>query len=121
VFDAEQINEAAFSYYARLQRVRDYVEEHYTERLSLAEAAQVAGLSETYFSSFFHEKVGVCFTAWVTHFRVQQAIALIETQNISITEVAHSVGFRDLRTFERAFRRHMGMTPVAYKRSVRPS
>ena len=44
----------------------------------------------------------------------------MRSQDHSITEIAYAVGFRDLRTFERAFKRHTGQTPLSFKKSVAP-
>ena len=112
---------AAFVYYQRLQRVKDYVDRKYDEEISLTEAARIAGLEKKYFSTYFRQKTGVCFKDWVTEVRVSQAKAMMEVQNYNITEIGFAVGFRDLRTFERAFKRCTGMTPRDFKNSVRPS
>ncbi|MDA2939275.1 AraC family transcriptional regulator, partial [Acidobacteria bacterium AH-259-A15] len=87
----------------------------------LKEAAQIAGLEKKYFSVFFHEKVGMTFTGWLAHVRVARAMELIKTRNYSITEVAYAVGFGDLRTFQRAFKKCTTLTPREFKNSVRPS
>ena len=115
-----RINSSAFTYYARLARVRQYVEAHYSEDLTLAEAAGVAGLEPKYFSTFFHDKTGVCFKDWLRELRVEKALGLMRSRNYSITQVGFAVGFQALRTFERAFKRTTGMTPSDYKRAVRP-
>ncbi len=121
MFDSSKINEPAFNYYARLERLQRYVDSHYSERISLADAARVVGLEETYFSKFFHQKAGVCFKDWISHQRVSRACALIKSRNHSITMIAFAVGFRDLGTFERAFKKCMGKTPRAFKTAMRPS
>ena len=121
VFDPRNINEAAFSYYLRLARLKEYVDEHYCASVSVTKAARVVGLETKYFSRFFHEKVGVCFRAWLNHVRVTKAIELMKARNYSITDIAFTVGFQDLRTFERSFKKSMGETPRSFKRSVRPA
>ncbi len=114
------VNQAAFSYYARLARVKEYVDSHYTEEVTLTVAAGIAGLEPKYFSAFFRDKTGVCFSDWLRQLRVEKALDLMRARNYSITEVAFEVGFQDLRTFERAFKRVTTMTPREFKRSVRP-
>lgn len=119
-FDPGDINERAFRYYTRLQRIQRYVKANPEERISLREAARVSGISEGYFSSFFHQKVGVCFKDWRAHTQVQRAMELMKAHNQTITEIGLDSGFRDLRTFERVFKRHTGLTPNQYKKIVRP-
>lgn len=109
-----------FRYYRKLQRVKEHVENNLAADLSLEKAAAVAGLQKKYFSTFFHERTGVRYRDWVSSLRVRAAQVMLSNANHSITHVAFAVGFRDVRTFERAFKKHSSMTPNAYKRSVEP-
>lgn len=114
----ERLNEHAFEYYPRLRKVKEYVERHLSEVLSLRVLAAVACTEAKYFSKFFHKKVGIRPTLWVTHMRVAKAIALIQSADYAITNVAHEAGFCDLRTFERAFKKCTGITAQDFKRTV---
>lgn len=114
-------NGSAFRYYRRLARVRAHLEAHIDEPFPLASAADVAGLNPKYFSTFFRSKVGLRFTDWVNHVRTERAKALISSTNRSITRVAEEVGYADLRTFERAFKRHNAVTAKDFKRGARPT
>lgn len=77
-------------------------------------------MSQAYFSSFFHRKVGVCFKDWRAHHQVQHAIRLMVSRNGTITQIGFASGFGDLRTFERTFKLHTGLTPRQYRDLVRP-
>ena len=117
---ATSMNEVAFRYYARLGRVKAYVEKHLDEDLSLPTLARIAGMDIAYFSVFFRAKTGVRFTEWVALLRVRRAIALMKMENHTISNLAFQVGFTSVRTFERAFKRHTSTTPRAYRNRVRP-
>jgi len=121
MFDPREINDRAFTYCARLERVKAYVDRNISDDLSLRSAARVAGLEQKYFSTFFHVKAGVRFKQWVSYRRVRRAQQLLSNSNHSITNVASAVGFQDVRTFERTFKRVTSMTPIEYKKAVRPS
>jgi len=118
--NSEDVNEAAFAYYAPLERARQYVERTLPRAIALGDAARAAGLERTYFSSYFHAKVGLRFSQWVAGLRIQRSMAILRSRDETITELALAVGFQDLRSFERAFRRWTAMTPRAYKKLVRP-
>lgn len=120
MFDPQLINEAAFTYYSGLERVKEHVDLHYAEPIPVQALARVAGYERKYFSTFFHAKVGIRFRDWMTYVRVSHAMELIRNRDHSITAVALAVGFQDLRTFERAFKRTTDMTPSAFRDSVRP-
>ena len=118
MFDSKQINERAFEYYAPLRKVREYIEDNYSEHISLGKVARVAGLERKYFSAFFHKKVGICFRYWLMRLRIAKAISLMEAENHSITQIAFEIGFTDLRTFERAFKRCTDLTPSEFKKRL---
>jgi len=120
MFEAEKINVRVFSYDLRLRRVKRFVDDHIQEPVSLETAARVAGYEKTYFSAFFHRETGVCFRDWLNWVRVTHAVELMASHNMSITDVAFAVGFRDLRTFERASEKCTGLTPRAMKERLRP-
>ncbi len=109
-----------FNYYRRLNRIEEYVHQHLSDYISLQQAAQIANLEEKYFSAWFHKKTGICFSQWIAQKRIEKASELIGLYNISITETSFKVGFSSLRTFERTFKKYMGITPREFKQSVKP-
>ena len=117
---AHRFHHEAFSYYERLSPVLQFVTAHVTKPISLDAVAKVAGLERKYFSAFFHSKVGATFTEWVRILRVSRAMELMRVHDDSIIRIGFAVGFRDVRTFERAFKRYVGVSPKAYRASVRP-
>jgi len=114
------VDASVFSSHRRLTNVRVFVDLCYSQPISLADAANVAGMESTYFSKYFHRRTGVCFHDWLSSVRVQHARSLLKAENLSLTEVATRVGFGSLRSFERSFQRHHGCTPRAFKRTVQP-
>ncbi len=56
---------AAFFYYRRLHRVKNYVDQHLADDISLRTVARIANLEKKYFSAFFAEKTGTCFMRWL--------------------------------------------------------
>lgn len=119
-FEPSCVRREAFRYYRRLQRLERFVQTHYAEPLPLRTAAEVAGLEQTYFSRFFREKTGVRYSDWLRWVRVNRAIELLAQRDVSLTEVAFSVGFEHLGTFERACKKCTGLTPRAIKKRVQP-
>lgn len=115
-----RVSPDAFEYYDRLARVRRHLEEHLSEAFPVETAARIACLSPNYFSAFFRTKTGIGFREWVNATRIERARQMIAERNHPLRDVAFKVGFRDVRTFERAFKRHMDTTPLAFKKSVRP-
>lgn len=119
-FELKRVNEAAFDYYQRLSRVHEFVMENYWQDLSLEAVAEVAAMEKTYFSTFFHEKVGVPFSSWLQYLRISKALGLMGSGDYSVTEVATRVGFDNLTTFRRTFKKWTNLTPAAFRKMARP-
>ncbi len=117
---ANPINYMAFQYYSRLKRVKEHVDEYYSEGISLEKAARIAATEKTYFSTFFRKKVGITFTDWLRQLRVAKAIEIMKTRNQSIIDIAFEVGFGNLRSFERAFKKYTNVTARKFKQSILP-
>ena len=117
-FDASKINYRRIAYDVRLDRVNRFVDQHYADPLTLEKVANVAGLEKSYFSRYFHKKTGVCYHDWLHWIRVNHAIDLMRSHEVTITEIAFAVGYQDLRTFERAFDKCTGQCPKAMKKKV---
>ena len=115
----DQINESMFFFCPRLAKIKRHVEQHYAEPFTLADAAQIAALEKTYFSKVFKEKVGVSFGDWLARERIKRTLLMLMDHDHRITDLAFAVGFADLRTFERAFKKYVGMTPRDCKNIVR--
>jgi len=119
-------NGKAFDYYPRLKRLREQVEQSYSEPISLEKAARIGALEGSYsypysyFYSYFRTKVGITFTEWLHQVRISKAIKLMTARGLSVKEIAYEVGFADLRTFERAFKKHTLKTPMEFKKTVAP-
>jgi transcriptional regulator GlxA family with amidase domain len=103
----------------RLHRLVRHVEANFEDSLSLARAAQICGLERTYFCRFFRARVGISFSEWSRRVRVGRAKALLRAEHRSVLAVALAVGYKDITTFERNFRRCEQLTPGEYRKLER--
>ena len=104
----------------RLHRVHRHLILNITEPLPLATAARIANLHPGYFSTYFHARVGMPFLQWVHSVRVGRAKEMLRSSDAPIYEIAYRVGYRDLRTFERAFKRLTSLTPWTWRHDSQP-
>ena len=95
----------------RVARVLRYVMQDLTRRATCASAARVAGLERAYFSKLFRSVMRVTFTEWNACVRVEEAKRLLRAIDLSITAISASVGYDDVTTFERVFKRLEGVCP----------
>ncbi len=104
---------------SHLAALISWIEEHYTQRITLEELATRAGLSEKYLCRFFKEYTSYTPIVFINRMRVERAAADIRDKKISLTEAAYANGFNDSAYFSKIFREVMGMTPREYKKNVR--
>jgi len=117
---SEKIQVEAFTYYAKLRRLADFCSENYCEAIGLQQAANIANLERTYFSTYFRQKVGVCFNCWLATVRIEHAKEHLKDGDCTISTIAGKVGFGTLSTFERTFKRCTNMTASQYRKQARP-
>lgn len=96
--------------------VRQYVDEHYMEDISLDDVAEQVKLSKNYISTVFKKETGVNFSDYLTAKRVDEAADLLRKTNLSIAEVANRVGYNDVKYFSKLCKKKLGMKPSEYRK-----
>lgn len=99
----------------RIKRVLLLVKKDLTKRWTLSAAAEIAGLEAAYFSRLFRKTTGQTFSEWNARIRMEEAKAQLRIVDLSVTAIAASVGYEDLTTFERVFRRSQHLCPRQYR------
>ena len=93
-----------------------YVENHYSERISIGEIASVAGFSESHFMRHFKEMMETSFVEFLKEYRLTMASRLLQSTEDTIINVAEAVGFENLSYFNRAFKAKYGVTPGEWRK-----
>lgn len=99
----------------RLKRVRDYIETHLDDRLTLTDLAEVACLSPYHFSRSFKQAVGVGPQRYVMQRRIDRAKTLMRRTKQPLAMIAQEAGFSDQSHLTSIFRRETGVTPGRYR------
>lgn len=95
-----------------------YLHHHLSDpALRAATAREVLRLRDHNVTSLFAACLGCGMRAYVNRRRVEAAQVLLRQTPAAITEVALAVGYDNLSTFHRAFRRENGLTPAAYRQA----
>jgi len=93
-----------------------YMEEHLSERLSLEQTAEMAGLSPAYFSQLFKQETGVTFSDYLTDLRIRRAKELLLQSDETVAAIMEAVGYRDIKHFRNLFAERVGVTPAKYRK-----
>lgn len=96
-------------------QMMQYVHEHYNEEINLDSLAHFMHLNKSYVSRFFKETVGMTFSSYLRHYRIEQAKKLLRTSELTITEIAEQVGYPELTYFSRIFKKETNLTPNEFK------
>lgn len=93
-----------------------YIHAHFSEQITLGQAADAAGLTQNYFSSVFKHEVGVGFSTYLTECRIGYVCRRLVESGDMVKQIAADAGFMDYQHFCRTFRRRMGVSPAAYRK-----
>lgn len=92
-----------------------YLNEHFTEELSLDALAQHLNISKFHLSRTFPEKIGCGLNAYLRSLRADHAAQLLASTDLSITQAGFDSGFSSVSTFFRVFQAQYGLSPRAYR------
>lgn len=104
-----------------VSQAKQFVKENYSKNISTKHIAEDFGFSESHFMLLFKKATGTSFSSYLLSYRMEVAIALIQTQRYRIYEICNSVGYRDIKSFRNAFKKYTGLSPVDYKKKIEES
>lgn len=98
-----------------LGSVMNYCIAHYRDNLSLDLLQKKLHISKYYISHIMNQKLGIGFNDYINSIRISNACRLLTESNAPISEISEEVGFNTVRTFNRAFVKHIGSSPREYR------
>lgn len=102
----------------KIKFIIKYVEEHYTEHLTVGNIASLTGFSESHFMKFFKNLLGTSFIAYLNDYRLTIASRMLLSSKASIISIAEEAGYDNLSYFNRIFKNKYHMTPSQYRKTV---
>ncbi|MDE5696959.1 MAG: helix-turn-helix transcriptional regulator [Lachnospiraceae bacterium] len=99
---------------ARLQPVLIFINHHLSEPIHIQDLANSINLSEKYFITFFKKTIGTTPIHYITQVKMKKALEYLNEQNYSVKEVAALVGYTDIYTFSKAFKKTFGISPSKF-------
>ena len=98
--------------------VFDYLERHYGEDLSLELLADKLNITGAYLSTYFKEKTGMNFSDYLNGMRVNIAKEMLLHSSLKIQDVATKVGYHNVNSFIRMFKRYAGLPPGEFRKTI---
>lgn len=100
----------------KIHEVQAFLAQNLAYDVDLNTIAAQASLSPYYFTRQFTAMIGMPPYRYLITLRVQRAAQLLRETDLTVTQILHRVGFHSPSHFTTTFRRHMGMSPTAYRR-----
>ncbi|TLS49131.1 response regulator [Paenibacillus antri] len=119
----ERMKKAYAEHYNRLApdtiyRIKQYIEEHSHEDISLEAIGRRVGLSPFYISKMFKEQLGVNYIDYLTECRIEKAKKLMADPEKSLKEITFEVGYHDPNYFSKVFKKLCELSPTEYRKAL---
>jgi AraC-like DNA-binding protein len=96
-----------------------FMKQHYNKDIKLEELASMAFLSRNYFCSCFKECTGVTVLEYIQELRINEACSLLKSNDRKIVDIAECVGYKDIKFFNKIFKKIIGKSPSEYRNLYR--
>jgi AraC-like DNA-binding protein len=98
-----------------IQTAMDFIADQYANSISIAEIAEHVGLDQSYLGAIFKSQVQMTLQQFLIQYRIERACAFMEARQLTINQIAHSVGYENTLSFSRTFRKIKGVSPSEYR------
>ncbi len=99
-----------------IQVITKHIEANYADRITLEDIAAITQYNRTYVSTLFHKSIGISFYEYLMRVRLQHAINDLVITDRSLTDIALSNGFADLKSFNSRVRELLNCLPSEYRK-----
>jgi len=106
-------------YSPAIQKCCDYIELSLDRRIRTADLAALVGYTENYLTEKFKKETGQSVSSYIRKAKVDRAKLLLETSDLSVTEIADRLAFNTVNYFIQSFRETTGFTPAGYRKQFR--
>lgn len=101
----------------KLKSVLAWIERDYDKKITVGDAADVCGYSESHFMRWFREATGRSFGGYLIEYRLEKAARALRDSGDTVLEIAERTGFDNLSNFNRLFKKKFGVTPSVFRRN----
>lgn len=99
----------------RVEKVKQYINEHYAQSLKLENLAELVGMSPVAFSRFFRQRTGRTLSEYIVDIRLGYAARMLVDTTKNISEICYECGFNNLSNFNRTFKAKRRYTPRDFR------
>lgn len=101
----------------RIKAMLQFIQNHFTEEITIADLAREALISESEVLRCFHNTIYITPNQYVKQYRIQRAVRMLADTDLTSLEIALECGFQNSSYFTKTFKAQMGITPICYRKS----
>jgi AraC-like DNA-binding protein len=98
-----------------IDRILSFFKKHYRDDMFFEDMAAQLGISYSYMRKIVREATGKSVLDTINRFRIQEAKNLLLDRNMTISQIAGAVGYRNVQSLNRYFKKFEGVTPLEYR------
>jgi len=102
----------------RMDRVKQFIQQHFAKPISLSELSGLVNLSKPAFCNLFKKTFNVCYSSYLSETRLSHAAKLIAETDKPVSEIIDLTGFKNQTYFNRCFKKQFRKTPLEYRKSL---
>ncbi|MCR4837591.1 MAG: AraC family transcriptional regulator [Eubacterium sp.] len=101
-----------------VKRAMEYINDHLHEAVSANDIADKLGMNKSYLCSLFKKETGFTIGTYIEARKNEMAMDYLVNTNISLIDIANSLGYSSYSYFVQIFKKHTGITPSAYRKKM---
>lgn len=101
-----------------IKKILNYIHENYNDKIYIEDLALEANMNVQYFCRFFKSVIGKTPVEYINSYRIEKATELLQTETLSISNIALSVGIDNFSYFVKQFKKYKNCTPSQYRKSL---
>ncbi len=113
--DADSTEDQQLKY---VRTVIKYIQLKYSEQIHMDDISGACGLNRSYLTRLFHDATGKTIKGYLLDYRMKTAETMLRKTDNSVQYIAYAVGYNDIFTFSKAFKKFTGITPTEYRRTA---
>ncbi|CAG7640731.1 HTH-type transcriptional activator RhaS [Paenibacillus solanacearum] len=121
LFDALEARQDNKSNHHYIAKAMEYIERNYMRTISISDIAEHLGLSSSYLSRFFKAETGKSPLEHLTEYRIAKSKELLLSNDYTLQQISERIGYPDVNSFIRYFKKYEGVTPGKYRSMAIPT
>ena len=102
-------------YHKSINKAIDFINSYLKDSVDLKTLASIANISEFHFHRIFKAFIGESLGAYITRLRLENVAQKLQITNDTLTEIAEKTGYQTQHSLSKAFKKHFGITPSAFR------